>query len=163
VVAGRFDDLVPPDPPARSWAARPEAAVAIWSLALDPGASFSLPAGPDFVHRTLYLFRGRAKIDGRALDAKVGITLRADARVPVAATDRPAELLLLQGKPIREPTVQHGPFVMSSPEEIQHAFADYHRTQFGGWPWPADGPVHARERGRFAVHADGRTEEAPAD
>jgi hypothetical protein len=47
---------------------------------------------------------------------------------------------------------------MNTREEIQQTFADYQRTQFGGWPWPSAEPVHAREEPRFARHADGRTE-----
>jgi quercetin 2,3-dioxygenase len=54
--------------------------------------------------------------------------------------------------------VQHGPFVMNSQAEVQEAFADYRRTQFGGWPWPSNDPVHGREEARFARHADGRLE-----
>ena len=65
---------------------------------------------------------------------------------------------MLQGPPIGEPVAQHGPFVMNSRAEIQQAFADYQRTQFGGWPWPADDPVHARDAGRFAKHIDGHRE-----
>ena len=54
--------------------------------------------------------------------------------------------------------MQYGPFVMNTRAEIQQAFADYQRTQFGGWPWPSDDPVHARDEGRFARHADGKVE-----
>jgi hypothetical protein len=54
--------------------------------------------------------------------------------------------------------VQHGPFVMNTRQEIMDAFSDYRRTQFGGWPWKDQAPVHAREEGRFARHADGRVE-----
>ena len=70
----------------------------------------------------------------------------------------PGEALVLQGRPIAEPTVQHGPFVMNTRAEINQAIMDYRRTQFGGWPWRRDDPVHPREEGRFAVHADGRTQ-----
>ena len=42
--------------------------------------------------------------------------------------------------------------------QIQQAFDDYQRTQFGGWPWSRRDPVHPRSEGRFAIHADGRVE-----
>jgi hypothetical protein len=48
--------------------------------------------------------------------------------------------------------------MMNTRAEIQSAFADYQRTRFGGWPWPAEDPVFAREKGRFAQHANGRIE-----
>ena len=54
---------------------------------------------------------------------------------------------------------QHGPFVMNTQEEIREAFADYQETQFGGWPWPEQEQVHERNKGRFALHNDGRVEE----
>ena len=71
---------------------------------------------------------------------------------------RPAEFLLLQGRPIGAPVFQMGPFVMNSPEELRQAVDDYRRTGFGGWPWARPDPVHARSEGRFALHADGRVE-----
>jgi hypothetical protein len=68
------------------------------------------------------------------------------------------EILLLQGRPIGEPVAQYGPFVMNTREELQQAFADYQRTQFGGWPFPENAPVFPRDAGRFAKHADGKVE-----
>jgi hypothetical protein len=48
---------------------------------------------------------------------------------------------------------------MNTQQEIRQAFADYQRTQFGRWPFDSNAPVHPRERGRFARHADGKVEE----
>ena len=81
-----------------------------------------------------------------------------DAVVEIVAGDNPASILLLQGRPIGETVIQYGPFVMNTKEEINQAFEDYHRTQFGGWPWPRYDQVHDRSRTRFARHADGREE-----
>ena len=67
----------------------------------------------------------------------------------------PSQLLLLQGKPLQEPVVQYGPFVMNTREEIQQAMSEFQRTEFGGWPWPSYAHVHPREKGRFARYADG--------
>jgi len=84
--------------------------------------------------------------------------LRPDAPITLRNGKAEAEFLLLQGKPIGEPVVQYGPFVMNSRAEIQQAFEDYHRTGFGGWPWPDDDPVQDRSAGRNARHANGRVE-----
>ena len=84
--------------------------------------------------------------------------MRSDVAATLEAGDEECEMLVLQGRPIGEPVAQHGPFVMNTSAEIQRAISDYRRTRFGGWPWPSDDPVHAREEGRFARHADGRVE-----
>jgi hypothetical protein len=91
------------------------------------------------------------------------ITLRADAPVElVNSGGEEAEFLLLQGKPIGEPVVQYGPFVMNTQAEIAQTLADYQRTQFGGWSFADDAPVHGREPARFARYPGGR-EEKPAE
>ena len=84
--------------------------------------------------------------------------LRCDEDVEIVNGNTFAEMLVLQGKPIAEPVARYGPFVMNTQAEIQQAFADYQRTQFGGWPWPDHAPVHGKEARRFAKHADGKTE-----
>jgi hypothetical protein len=161
VVAGRFGDAVAPPPPPRSWAARPEADVAIWTIRMDPGARVTLPPASPGINRSIFFFRGSAlRVGDRAIPGRAAITLRSDAEAPLANGPDEGELLLLQGRPIGQPVVQHGPFVMNTPGEIQQAFADYRRTQFGGWPWAGPDPVHGADEGRFARHADGRIERA---
>lgn len=159
IVAGRMGEAVGPTPPPRSWASRPEAEVAIWTLKLAPGARFTLPAGSAGLGRTLYFFAGDAlSLDGRKIPAKSAVRLKSSSAVELVAGEGEVELLLLQGRPIGEQVAQYGPFVMNTRAEIQQAFADYQRTQFGGWPWPSDDPVHPRDAGRFARHADGKLE-----
>ncbi len=161
VVAGHMAGVRAPAPPPKSWAARSDADVAIWTIKLEPHAEWTLPATVLGSNRTLYFFRGSAlRVADRTLTSHVGVTLRPELSVTISNGPNESELVLLQGRPIGEPVVQHGPFVMNTPAEIQQAFTDYRRTQFGGWPWPSDGPVHAREAGRFAKHADGRIETA---
>jgi redox-sensitive bicupin YhaK (pirin superfamily) len=158
LTAGRYGDVAPPAPPPNSWAARAESDVAIWTIKLDPGAEWSLPAAPG-TNRSLYFFRGSGlQVDGHLVPANHRVTLRPELAAKLVGGPEETEALLLQGRPIGEPVVNYGPFVMNTRAEIQQAIADYQRTQFGGWPWPSDDPVHPRTEGRFARHADGRTE-----
>ena len=161
VIAGEVAGVRAPAAPPHAWAARPDSDVAIWSITLEPGARWTLPPALRGTNRTLYLYAGGGlELAGRRIEPKVGVRLRPEVAAKLVNGSQTAELLLLQGRPIGEPVVQHGPFVMNSRAEIQQAFADYQRTRFGGWPWPSDGPAHPREAGRFALHADGRPERA---
>lgn len=159
VVAGELGGLTPPSPPPSSWASRPEADVAIWQIAMDAGAEWVIPpaSGPDTV-RTLYVYEGSGTIAAHDLVASTGAVLRADEPVTITAGRDGASAVVLQGRPIGEPVAQYGPFVMNDQAGIEQAFADYRETGFGGWPWPTDDPVHGREVGRFARHADGQVE-----
>jgi redox-sensitive bicupin YhaK (pirin superfamily) len=164
IIAGELEGLRPPSPPPDSWAAEESSDVAIWVIGLGPGAEWVLPpAHSGRTVRTLYFYAGRSlRIDDRVVPEHAAIQLAADRAVRIAAPQDGVQLLLLQGRPINEPVAQYGPFVMNTRAELEQAVADYRRTGFGGWPYPVDAPVHPRERGRFARHADGRVEEAPA-
>jgi len=163
VIAGPLDGQQPLAPPPHSWAAGGEADLAVWSIAMEAGAAWTVPAALQTgTARTLHLFSGRGlTVGGRHVEGPAAVQVDAGAALPIEATDGPAEILLLQGRPIDEPVVQYGPFVMNTRPELEEAFADYRRTQFGGWPWPDDAPVHARDAGRFAKHGDGRVERGP--
>jgi hypothetical protein len=164
VIAGALNGVAPLAPPPNSWAAREEAEVAIWSIALADGAVWTVPAahGPHTA-RTLHVFAGRAlRVGETAVPCPAAITVQANQDLEIQAVDGPVEILLLQGRPIAEPVAQYGPFVMNTRSELEEAFADYRRTQFGGWPFAENAPVHPRAHGRFARHADGRVEQPPA-
>lgn len=158
VIAGALDGHVPPAPPPDSWAARGDADVAIWHVRLEPGARWAVPAARHAeTVRTLYFFAGSSlRVATQELRGARGVLLDSQRPVALTAGDDGAEALILQGRPIGEPVAQYGPFVMNSEDEIHEAFADYRRTQFGGWPWPVDDPTHGRDTGRFARHPDGR-------
>jgi len=151
-------------PPPDSWASQPDADVAIWTIRMAPGARWTLPAAAGVeTNRQLYFFKGAAvSVAGQVIDGHAAIELRADTAIElVNDASVAAEFLLLQGKPIGESVAQYGPFVMNTQAEIAQAMQDYQRTQFGGWPWPSEAPVHGSDPARFARHPDGR-EERPA-
>jgi redox-sensitive bicupin YhaK (pirin superfamily) len=142
----------PPLPPPDSWAAQPQADVAIWTIRMDPGARWTLPAAAgEGTHRTLYFFKGRsAAVGDRRVEGPAAIQLQAGVDVRLVNGEETGEFLLLQGRPLAEPVVQYGPFVMNTQAEIAQTMRDYQRTRFGGWPWPDDAPVHGHDTARFA-------------
>jgi quercetin 2,3-dioxygenase len=161
IVAGRLGEVEPPPAPPESWASRAESQVAIWIIRMQPGARWKVPAAAAGVNRTLYYYRGSSlQVGDVSVQPGHSIVLQPDRDVPLESAGDEARLLLLRGHPINEPVAAQGPFVMNSPAEIQRAYADYRRTQFGGWPWHTNGPVHPRGESRFARYADGRMEQA---
>lgn len=113
------------------------------------GARAELPWDPTF-NGLVYVFGGRGSITRDRRPIRPGqtiVTTPGDLLVLSADdhqdADAPAlEVLLLGGRPIKEPVVQYGPFVMNTREQIVQAFEDYQRGSFG--QIPADGlrPFH---------------------
>jgi hypothetical protein len=79
----------------------------------------------------LYVYEGNAVVgdDARPLPFRSAGLLTPGGFVRVRAGEQGVRALLLGGKPIGEPVVQYGPFVMNTPEEIQQAVIDYQRGQ----------------------------------
>ena len=48
----------------------------------------------------------------------------------MTAGDGGARLLLIAGRPLREPVARHGPFIMNTHEELMQAFVDYQDGSF---------------------------------
>lgn len=159
IVAGALEGAAPPSPPPNSWASDPANSLLIWVGRLEPHAEWSFQKAAAGLNRTIYFFEGDSlNIDGQDVAPYHGVTLRSELATKLANGPAMSRVLILQGKPIGEKVVQHGPFVMNSEAEIRQAFADFRKTGFGDWPWPSSDPIHSRDKGRFAKHADGRLE-----
>lgn len=109
----------------------------IGGLSVDPlMVDIRLPAGAELTHPVtpghrafIYSYRGAVKIAGETLAAgQLGI-LRDGDRISLSA-EQDSGVLLLAARPIGEPIVQYGPFVMNSSEEIEQALRDYRDDRF---------------------------------
>lgn len=159
VIAGKIGDIKAPSPPPDSWAADENNEVAVWNIKMIAGATWTLPKASEGINRTVYLYEGDTiQLAGTTIPKYNAVELKPNMDIVLIAGNQETSILLLQGRPINEPVIQYGPFVMNTKEEINQAFEDYHKTQFGGWPWPKFDQVHPREKSRFAKHADGKEE-----
>lgn len=160
VLVGALGNYRSQNTPPNSWAADANNHVAIYNIHLEPGATFELPAAAQGVNRSIYYYEGNGlTIGGQNIAHYHAADVDASQKCLLTNSSEVSKVLVLQGRPINEPVVQHGPFVMNTKEEIYQAFQDYQSTQFGGWPWPRYDQVHDAKLGRFAKHADGRIEE----
>jgi redox-sensitive bicupin YhaK (pirin superfamily) len=158
-ISGKIGDVQGLVPAPDSWAADPENELAIFKINMDPNATWTLPAIQEGINRSLFFYKGgKLQAEDVILDEGHAMDLVSEKEISLTNNDQPAELLLLQGRPINEPVVQHGPFVMNSKLEIQQAMKEYQLTQFGGWPWPSYESTHPKDKPRFALHGDGREE-----
>ncbi len=159
LIAGKLDNETAPSPPPDSWAAKEENSLAIQLIRMDPEANLKLPATPENIERSLYFYKGdEIIINDSEVPSYQAIHLSQGGTINIQNGKEESYLLLLQAKPIYETVMQYGPFVMNSKQEIQQAFEDFRKTQFGGWPWSRSDQVHDRNLGRFAKYADGREE-----
>ena len=160
VIAGALFDKKAATPPPNSWAADEKNEVAVWNIKMEAGATFTLPKASEGVNRNIYFYEGSTlKLASQDITKYSAVELVPNQDIALQAGAEEVSILVLQGKPIAEPVMQYGPFVMNTKQEIQQAFEDYHATQFGGWPWPRYDQVHDRNKTRFAKHADGVVEE----
>jgi redox-sensitive bicupin YhaK (pirin superfamily) len=99
-----------------------------FDLRLPAGAAVRVPT-PQTHNTFLYVYEGDAAVgdDARSLPFRSAGLLTPGQYVDVKAGAQGAKLLLLSGKPIGEPVVQYGPFVMNTREEIEQAVIDYQR------------------------------------
>lgn len=159
LIAGNLDRYKASNPTPDSWAANPEHSVRIMTVKMEADAQWVLPKTDSEASRNLYFYRGNTlSIDSNTIKEYHRVELTPDIDITITNGDKDTYLLILEGVPIEEPVIQHGPYVMNTVEEIRDTMKEYQRTQFGGWPWPNHEQVHDQDRGRFAIHTDGREE-----
>ncbi|MCU0396975.1 MAG: pirin family protein [Cyclobacteriaceae bacterium] len=162
VIAGQIKNTKALDPAPDSWAANPANEVAVWLIKLSANAEWTLPLASSQANRSLYFYSGNSiQIDATEFNSFQCFELEANRPTTLINGAEESLLLLLQGKPIGEPVVQYGPFVVNKQSEVQQVMSEYQRTQFGGWPWSSYEHVHDRQRQRFALYPNGKEETRP--
>ena len=102
-----------------------------WDVHLEPGAVFEAALPADY-NAFVYAYEGEAFVgeEHKALPHRAAGLLSTGDKVGIVAGAQGARVLLLAGKPIGEPVVQYGPFVMNTRQEIEQAIADFQAGEF---------------------------------
>jgi redox-sensitive bicupin YhaK (pirin superfamily) len=164
IIAGAYQPQAPgagaviaPIPPTDdTWAADPQSEVAIWMIALEPGASLSLPpAQLAASQRTLFAYEGSGlRVAGQDVGSNRRVRVVAQTALPLAnRSAQTVRVMLMQGVPLQEPVIRSTVYVTNTIEELHQAKRDFQRTQFGGWPWETRQPMHGPGFERFARYA----------
>ncbi len=121
--------------------------ITVVHVTVSPGARLEMPWQADF-NSLVYVLAGNGTVGTAAQPIRKGqlavygagdaITLAAQQHQSIAEPN--LEVLLLGGRPIREPVVQSGPFVMNTRAEVLQAYEDYQAGRFGNIP--AEGAPH---------------------
>ncbi len=126
VIAGTVDGVAGP-------IAQPATEPVYLDIALAPGASwsFDLPAG----HNAFaYAYEGAATVgegdDARALETQELAVLGGGERLLLRAGQQALRMILVAGRPLREPVAKYGPFVMNTKQELMQAFVDFQEGRF---------------------------------
>ncbi|OYD23294.1 pirin family protein [Oceanimonas baumannii] len=96
----------------------------IVDIHLSSGAQLSLPVVQE-LNALLYAFEGDIKVDKQTLPKGQSALLSPGDRLMLTADSHGGRVLLLAGRPLHEPVVQYGPFVMNTQAEIEQAMMDY--------------------------------------
>ncbi len=159
LVSGEINGVKSPKPPSNSWANDPNNQFAVWVIKLTSMGAFTIPKITEGINRSIYVLKNSAiEINEIPIRSNSMIELYSQQNTTLKNKGNDTKILMLQGKPINEPVVQYGPFVMNTRSEIEEAFHDYNKTGFGGWKWKNSGPVHGEYQGRFAKLISGKVD-----
>jgi redox-sensitive bicupin YhaK (pirin superfamily) len=138
VIAGEIDG---PDGAKHRGPGSTHSPITLLHASVAAGAQLSLPWQADY-NALAYVYTGSGTVGTKAEPIHAGqlavfgpgdrITLAADARQDSRTSS--LEVILLGGRPINEPMVQYGPFVMNTRAELQQAMTDYQSGRLGVIP-----------------------------
>lgn len=122
VIAGQFDDGQVQQTGAVQ---RPDTEPLYFDLHLPAGSGIS-PRIPQGHRALLYVYEGSIEVQGcaQAIGTRRMARLGDEGELHITS-ENGARVLLIAGKPLREPIVQYGPFVMNTREEIEQALRDF--------------------------------------
>lgn len=123
IIAGHFSDGLITQAGAVQ---RPDTEPQLIDLHL-PAGSYVQPQLPDGHRVMLYVYQGSLQLPGANPETVPSgrlVRLSDQGELHISSADG-AKVLLIAGKPLHEPIVQYGPFVMNSREEIEQAMRDY--------------------------------------
>lgn len=160
VIAGEYNNIKSLSAPPESWAAQSDSGTRVFLCKLKKGGVLNLEKNKEKTLRACYFYLGESiSVNNEMIDSKTGFVIDGSETTTIECLSETAEILVLESKPIGEPVVQHGPFVMNTKEEIFNTFQDYQSTRFGGWSWERNDMVHGPEIKRFAKYPNGKIEE----
>jgi redox-sensitive bicupin YhaK (pirin superfamily) len=126
LIAGRIGDV-------RGPIAQPATDPVYLDIALEAGArwEYELPEG----HNAFaYVYEGGVQIgdgeDARAVDAQELAVLSGGNVLKLGDAKQGSRLIVIAGRPLREPVARYGPFVMNTKQEVMQAFVDFQEGKF---------------------------------
>lgn len=126
VIAGAVGEVVGP-------IVQPATSPVYLDIALEPNVEweYQLPSG---YNAFAYAFEGALTVGesdtARVLPAQQLAVLGGGQRLRLQAGADGAQLILVAGRPLNEPVMRHGPFVMNTKQELMQAFVDFQEGRF---------------------------------
>ena len=128
VISGKSGDVISDT--------RNNAPVKMLEISVENGHTVAEFLEPDY-NGFIYILEGCGIFGANVVEGKKGNVLwmqtseNAESEISIKATSSKLKLLLIAGKPLREPVVAQGPFVMNTEEQIREAYQDYRLGKFG--------------------------------